>query len=779
MAGLDKRLILMSDLQSLFRDKDTGLPLAAGIITFYKDQSRTTKKPVYQLTGTPGNYSFSALPNPMILSGAGTFQYLGNDIDVYYFPYEETPDEESTTVELYYITVQNSGEVAQFTRQAWPNTIGSSTAAGNIVNYIPNGQFLIHTDLPETDTKEAGEIRAAVTVLAQGGFYFVRPETSTAKDIVTFERINEFVENPTQSPRYKMRVVNETVGANNAYKDFRIRFNDVNKFASDDAQYTFSLCGESMSAGTVPVTIFVVKNYGSGGDAQEESSKGLLNIGNSFDQHQVLFTFGSNAGKVIGPNNDDYVEIAVRYPTSFTFDIALSDIVLTDGDVRVTSFPVTPNADFVIDAISGGADVPNYAGMDLYLPLILTPTGISYDDGLVGKPFLSLEETIPDGFLAMDGSTYEYAAYSNLGIPYRRLGDKWWKADILNYVGGTGLLYATAIYNASPINNEIVLSTNRYGVVTNAVDVDSGFTFSNICTGQGGVYPMTGYYFTNALIIENHYVGSSDDTVTEPDNHNSGFTHSILRKSNLDIPQIVKINTIAASGMTPGNYFIFHVPGATYNIWYRIDGAGSSPGGSNIRVDILSTDSAQAVANKTLMAINAYTATQINCLAASAITSGQYWNFNTNQTPGEYYVWYKKDGVGTDPAPGSRIGIQVDITTGQTSTQVATATITAINRKFFCVPNAAGFYPKIADPTNIWDNAPRYSLINGLLRNAGSMQPDNIFFHNHTDGDSYLVNLGTTQNVLKITGTANSTGFYIGAEQNDTRNMAFNLIVKY
>lgn len=65
--------------------------------------------------------------------------------------------------------------------------------------------------------------------------------------------------------------------------------------------------------------------------------------------------------------------------------------------------------------------------------------------------------------------------------------------------------------------------------------------------------------------------------------------------------------------------------------------------------------------------------TQITCSAAASITSGQYFYISSSADTRKYYFWFKKDGIGTDPAPAAdRIGVQVNITTGQTAANVAT-----------------------------------------------------------------------------------------------------------
>lgn len=72
--------------------------------------------------------------------------------------------------------------------------------------------------------------------------------------------------------------------------------------------------------------------------------------------------------------------------------------------------------------------------------------------------------------------------------------------------------------------------------------------------------------------------------------------------------------------------------------------------------------------------------TDLTCGAASTMTAGQYFFINSAADARKYYVWVKKDGSGTDPAPlADHIGIQWNVTTGQTNAQVATQLAAALN----------------------------------------------------------------------------------------------------
>lgn len=76
--------------------------------------------------------------------------------------------------------------------------------------------------------------------------------------------------------------------------------------------------------------------------------------------------------------------------------------------------------------------------------------------------------------------------------------------------------------------------------------------------------------------------------------------------------------------------------------------------------------------------------TSILSAAASAITTSQYFYINSAGNARKYYVWFKKDGSGVDPAPqADRIGVEVDITTGETDAQVATLIAAALNGLFY------------------------------------------------------------------------------------------------
>jgi hypothetical protein len=149
--ALDARFITGEELEELFRDKDTGLPLAFGTVEFFQDNNRTIPKLVYTLENaanppTPPNYGYVPLPNPITLSAVGTISDVnGNNVPIYYFPFQGTPAVSDGTQQLYYIVISNAQGVVQFTREAWPNSatqLNPTQASSDISNALSNPQFV-------------------------------------------------------------------------------------------------------------------------------------------------------------------------------------------------------------------------------------------------------------------------------------------------------------------------------------------------------------------------------------------------------------------------------------------------------------------------------------------------------------------------------------------------------------------------------------------------------------------------------------------------------------
>lgn len=700
--ALDSRFVVTSDLESYFVDKDSGEPLAGGIVTFYSDLNRTVKKPVYQLTGSPPNYSYSVLPNPCILSDTGTFQdAIGNNIVPYYFPYEGTPDNSSGTIELYYITVQSSGMVQQFIREAWPNQAADDIPAEgqDINNFIPNGQFLSHTDIVSTSQPPTFVVNTTMQLqpIAQGGWSFNRSVGGASVFVNSFSRITTAISGLNDFPRYAFNLNCTSFSASDQYRDLAIRWPDVNKFTAGSPEgtqvYTLFFAAESRDSNTYAFDVRLIRYYGTGGSpsALTDVSIGTIDISPSYSYATLFNVVFPDDGGTIGTNNDDFVMIALRGPNS-SFNVQFTDFALALGNVTLPFFPEQTNDEMLSRAVTGWMPTPNPDGSDLYLQLRLTPIGMIWDKSEVGRVEsliynFSGSVSPTTNLIKADGSSYKYDAYSPIGIPYSRLGDVLLSGNTISPalpMYGTGLPFVNT-YNLDS-TSYLTIDTNQPGAQANlVVDVTAGITPTSISTGL--VTDMDAYVNATTITVIGKTIGVAFASVSAG---TSGFTIFELR-NNASLEQVFTVVPAAVAGLA-GTYWQFSNTTTTYYMWFKVDGVGAdpAPGGTPILVNLESTNSASQVLLRVFGAINGFE--QVKCVfpAGSAISGGDY--FNLSPALGNFYVWYKVNSVGTDPAVLNKTGIKVDILSADTATQVANKTAAAINSTYYGVPDFRGYF---------------------------------------------------------------------------------------
>lgn len=796
--ALDPRYVILgSDLEQLFRDKDTGLPLSGGKVYFFEDDARTIPKPVYQLMGSPPNYTYVALPNPVTLNSVGAF-----GVNVYALPYDMT----TGNLELYFIQVYNSADVFQFSREAIPNISVSEVPETQEINFITNGQFLAHNNILANGTVPAGRITQNETAVAYGGWYYVTNVSIGATDNVFFQRFDSFGTNPTQDPRYAINV-ECTNAISVSPKDLRLRFENVNRFSSDTEIFTFGFSGINNSVGNIDLEIWVIKNYGTGGTphGEESFSKGTVTINSSYSNVSLPFVFGSNAGKSLGTNDDDYVDVAIRFPENSLFNISLTDVYLVLGEKNDVSYPITTNRQDKYRAVAGGLNLPDYDGNDVGLPLILTKTGIDYDRSSIGSLRVVTYETggVLPGYLRAVGTQYETNAIDSTdGIPYSRLQQKYFNNTLRFPIHGTGQDYQIMLYDGS--SSTAILSANRAGTLGGVAAGTSPFTVTRrIHIGVNGGYRV---FSTNVTSTTFRINNLEDNAVTEATAGTSTFVMSLIQSgltfgaTSLSAEyrvtqhgakeEITDFNAIAASTLG-GLYFTFtSLSGGTptsYYLWYTVAGAGADPavpGHTGIQVNLETADTAAIVANKTIIALNGREASLITFTDGSTITGGDYFLCDTFTA--NYYVWYKVDGIGGDPMVASRTGIQVDVLSTDTIAQVVSKTTIAINSKFFAVPDYRGLFPRMLDlgANNDQEPAERYSSIPGYFGDMlGTFERDTYIAHRHPP-------LNSPDNFLHFQGSGSSgaagNGIYeVGATGDDgffeTRPKNFNvdIYIKY
>ncbi len=576
--ALDPRFICSGDIESFFVDKLTGLPLAAGVINFYVDGTNTPKS-VYKLTGSPGSFAFVSLGTSITLNSVGQYSDGTNSIVIYYFPYHCSVDGDPSTsngvLELYSSAVFNSGLTQQFTREAWPPLAsnlapsGSSSSAVLNYNYIPNGQFLSHNNHIITDPVNTSP--NTISEIAQGGWSFKQTAGGTGTYTISFvaESLNNFPTGLSDAPPYSV-LITGTSGTETV-RDLTIQWPNVNTFSNSASGsnnvYNLLIAGYSLSGTTQTFNVYLISNFGAGGSTEVDTLIGTITLAATatYTYFNLAVTFPDNSAFISGAGN--FVAIAIRMPAG-PVNAKFTDFALTVGTVTRTSYPVQTPAQSLSEGVAGWMPTPDPAGMDLYLPLILTQKGMTFDQTIVGQ-IIAKTEALPSGNeLFMDGSTFVASAYSSIGIPYQRL---------MNYLlvnSPSGSIGGTVQWGSSVIP--------MYGTGANFVTL----------------YNVTAALTTEFIIQIN--TPSSGGSAT-----GSGAISIAATSANI-------YYTATVASVPTASYHWSFVDGSanlTYNVWYSVDGAGTAPAtptGANIHVSLTSSDTIATTIAKTLAAVNQY-----------------------------------------------------------------------------------------------------------------------------------------------------------------------------
>jgi hypothetical protein len=818
--SLDLSYVLATSLEEYFVDKSTGQPLSGGKIYYYSDNNRTILKNVFTISGNPPNYTYAALPNPITLSSAGTIQDAGgNNVLVYYFPQDLSGNPEN-----YYIQIYNSAGTLQFTREAFPNagvSSGSMTGSNNLINYVPNGQFLSHND---NHVEVLG-----VKTIAQGGWTYERTVSSTDIDLVSFKKFNTFTSNPTSSPRYSVRIQCTSPG-NATFKSLRLKFPDVFKFASDTQNYTLQFTAvDNTGAGTLNTSTTIIQNFGTGGSPTLTTNVSTQTFPSTYKAFSSNFIFPITASTV-GPLNDDFVQISINFPAGIPFDVILSDFVLTPGIAQIPTFPQQTNADMFSRGVAGYMPTPNPDGSDLYLPLVLTQSGTQFDRSVIGEIVSNylLGSNNTFSLLLCDGSQYIRSNYSTIGIPYSRLSEYL----ILNSpvsgipMFGTGLNYSTAYQCGSSDQLRIVSNNLSGGALASPTAGTTNFVPFSVYTGSPYIgyssYSIGGGQMLAYWNLSNAALPPDNVNIPFPNPH-ADLTYANPRTSGFSIQeqsyapgtqngilanqQYAFVITAIPAATLAGKFFTFSGNGLRFYMWFTVDGAGSNPLFSTytgIQVNLKSTDTALQVAEiikEEIMLQASYILT-----IPSVPLAGQYFTFQSNPAvPKNFYVWYSIDGSGNDPLLLGLTGIKVELTSlDNTPALVCTKTRFAINKYQFSVPDLRGMFLRGLDPSGSIDkNATnRMSSVSGISgANLGTFEFQQLISHLHSitvggslglnitgtvqpgnDGHISLTGINPTQTAVSPGSITNSLTYSIGTNGGtETRptNSAVNYYIRY
>lgn len=375
-------LVAAPMLQDLLVDK-TGIPMSGGIITCYHDKARTTLKNWYYQTGTPVQYNYVPLPNPLTLSAAGTICDInGVDTIPFFYPFLETNGAiNNPSVDTYYIYIESHDASTIITRENFPFTPSSNAINNSGIqfnNLIVNSYFwrniapnnlnitpfksvtLTGTLINSGNTTVAPTPPSAVVtpptlawtdygILVAPSQHdgFSMPDikfyrnTMASTDTVTFVPFplnDEQLIADTIFPEYYLSHVS-TASSGESFKYYQIPIDlHLNKLQS--AQYTVYLL--AMSPQSVTITLQLLEFCGSGqtSPAPVAIATTPLTLSTSWTAYQLTDIFPGTLGQTLSSAGDDawYLQIALPINANYTVNFAKPSLFLTDDEVPGNDF---------------------------------------------------------------------------------------------------------------------------------------------------------------------------------------------------------------------------------------------------------------------------------------------------------------------------------------------------------------------------------------------------------------------------------------------------------
>jgi len=702
----------------VFRDED-GTPLIGGSVYFFKDTDHVTPKDVYE--DKDGSIP---LPNPVELNDAGVIaDDTGAAKPIYY------ADDEYYYIEVYRIG-EGPGDTPIQTIEHFNSPLldfpTPSIESTNLTNYILNPQyrFYVEQSFANTDLPAATEVS-----IAEEGWFFYR-DTANSTNSISFEEFAAGQTDVPYNPKHYLYFQCSIAGTETR-KDFVFPVEDAISFSNN--RISFGIWARSASGSPTTLQLVLRQNFGAGGSSTVETIIDTYTVTTSWDQYSTLnFLVRSVAGKTIG--TDDRLEIIVRTPLNQICQIEWTNLQWNISAV-LYDFNYTSSE---MESIQKKAyDLPDTEDANYGYAMVSEGDRNVYRDD-TGKIEQWLFGDQPAYTLLMDGTTYvrlDYVTGTNNKVRYNRLYQKWDNDSVL--ANGNAFGYGEDGFFPLNYSNIAIFTNTKAAAVTDWSDNDTGFSFSTLqqfgAIGFSVAFkPINQLYSLDTIRITNTANGDVTDTAAGT----SGFTVTKVQDGDGSNPEISDIQTIAAGSLN-GKYFLVSSTTTDYYVWFKEDGTGVDPavgGRTGIAVELLSTDSAVYVAKRIKDALNGHEITKITCNAASTLSGGEYFNAYSTSTP--FYVWYTVDGVGTDPAPGGKTGILVEVDGTDTNAEVAQKTTKAISSYYFVVPDMRGYFARAwaNGSDNDPDRASRVGFNDNIISGdkVGTIQTDEFRSHNHT-----------------------------------------------
>jgi hypothetical protein len=357
-------LVSAAMLQDPFVDNVTLTAMSGGVITCYQDNSRTTLKNWYYQSGSPGAYTYIALPNPMTLSAAGTIvDGNGNDTIPFYYPYSET---DNTTVQTYYITVVDANGQAQFTRQNFPylpNDGGSpspGTSGNTNRNYIANNRFWRNVGTLNAGTLTAdpitGQYSATLAPSQHDGFNM--PDLRYIKNVngatetITFEQF-ALDATPLLNDITPEFYINHTCTAPQAGETQKVYQFPISLHVRtlQNVPASFTIQAQNNFGLNPQITFAIYPYYGTGVTSPSPIVFETINLTSGWQKYFFPFIFPNiSSPATLGTGGDDayYLQIGMPLSATCNLNFTLPSIYLSNT-VPTNEFDTYDDIDAIIN----------------------------------------------------------------------------------------------------------------------------------------------------------------------------------------------------------------------------------------------------------------------------------------------------------------------------------------------------------------------------------------------------------------------------------------------
>jgi hypothetical protein len=713
---------LVPTFHIVFRDVNSE-PLINGRLRFSKASNHAIRKAVFE--DREGTIAYA---DPIVLNDAGIVANgSGAPKPIYY------ADDEDYFVEVY-------------TEAAWPDIFSEPTGSpiqtvdnwnsnladfpipsiedSNLTNYMLNPQFryfdnqqLTNNDLPDSQN----------VPLAEEGWFFYR-DTNNSTNQIDFVEFSTGQTDVPFNPKYYLRFRCTSAGTETR-KDLCLPFNDVITFAGETM--SFALWGRSLAVNPINIQLIFRQFFGSGGSSVVETTIETFELLPGWTQLTVLnFTVPGVSGKTIGTQGDDNLEICLRMPLNQIADLGIVNNQLNQSNILFDFNYVTPETERVRKK---AYELPNGTNDDYGHPVIWDGFNFVFVDD-TGKVESYMLGDLPFYCTEMAGQTLkrlDFVPGTNDRIKWNRLYQKWEGDSSIG--NGNAFGYGEDGFFPQNYNDKAIFINVKVGTVTDWADNNTGFTFSKI-------QDVIDYRFEAELGTSEEVIIVTNNTngnVTDALSGTTSFIITILQQGSASLPEITQIQCVDGASITGGQYWTIHSTLIAYYVWYKVDGVGVDPAilfHTGILVNISSTDSVFQVAEATNIALETITGwtsvieeeaalnvevkdigavtapskgttnfvlhitqkgtgsrqekTDIIVREVASFTGGEY--FLISNTTTNFYVWFKVDGIGTDPAVGGRTGILIELSSTEDEPIVATRIKYALlGRKFTKIQTVA------------------------------------------------------------------------------------------